>query len=189
MRLGVTLLVAVLATSADRPRQPGLDQVLEAWGPSVLDVRATSQLSDAERAALDGLVEEFREAGFDLFVVLVDTGGPQFSLGELTSQLRAARGCWPDCVYLTAHRVTLHSSSNWYSYRQARALAMRLQPAYDAAPIQALVSYGQELLKEGRSRTRHRQLMLAGAAVALCGLGGVLLRARRRFKRQAAPAS
>ncbi len=179
MSVGVALLVAALA-SPDSPTQAGRDKVLAAWGPTIVDVRASKQLSPDERASLEALGAEYTAEGFTLYVILVDSVGARFSIGDLTSEVRGATDCSLDCVYLSAHRHSLHSSTNWHSYKESRALARDLLDDYRRAPIPTLVRYGRQLMEEGRRRTRHRRLMLAVAAAALCGLAGVLARARFR---------
>ena len=189
MSPALALLVGSVVAAADAPPKPVLDQVLAAWGPQVVDVRQSRQLTDGERATLAELGAEYESAGFELYVVLVDAVGPRFSLGDLTNDIRSATRCRPDCVYLTAHSGTLHSSSDWYSYKEARVLATELHADYVRAPIATLVRYGRELMEEGRRRTRHRRLMLAVAAAALCGLAGVLARARFRSSGSTTPST
>ncbi len=178
------LLASIAAGPMDPTVLAAAERAAAAWGPPIVDVRRRAKLAPEERGILEAIGREYRDAGFDLRVVLVDST-PTFSLGDFTSRLYETTRCHADCLYLTATEGGVHSASRWHTYRDARRLARAVQAEFDVAPIPALATYARSLIGEGRRRARHRHRMLAVAVAALLGLILLTARAARRRARAA----
>lgn len=185
----IALLLGCMVGATDSSyHEQALKQIRAEPERSVTDLRRTPRLDPAGQALLLAVTREFAAQGHRLRFVLVDAG-PQFSLGDFTTEIARTIPMGLHDVLIVATSAGLHAQAPWLSYRDARQLALQHQPAYQQHPAKALRSFAADISKEGLRRSRHRDSMVALAGLAVAAIFFILFRATLRRRRLSRPDS